>query len=47
LGITIPLFQCHGQPGPEYIQLAGKASEGDRMPATKLMVADELKDSDP
>jgi branched-chain amino acid transport system substrate-binding protein len=47
LGITIPLFQCHGQPGPEYIQLAGKASEGDCMPATKLMAAEELPDSDP
>jgi branched-chain amino acid transport system substrate-binding protein len=47
LGLTIPLFQCHGQPGPEYIQLAGKASEGDRMPATKLMAAAQLPDSDP
>ena len=47
LGIKIPLFQCHGQPGPEYIKLAGKASEGDRMPATKLMVAKELADNDP
>jgi branched-chain amino acid transport system substrate-binding protein len=46
LGINIPLFQCHGQPGPEYIQLAGKASEGDRMPSTKLMVAAELPDTD-
>ncbi|MEJ5330070.1 MAG: ABC transporter substrate-binding protein [Desulfobaccales bacterium] len=47
LGITIPLFQCHGQPDPKYIELAGPASEGDRMPATKLMVADELPDTDP
>jgi branched-chain amino acid transport system substrate-binding protein len=47
LGINIPLFQCHGQPGPEYIQLAGKAAEGDRMPATKLMAAAQLQDSDP
>ena len=47
LGITIPLFQCHGQPGPEYIKLAGKASEGDRMPSTKLMVAAQLPDNDP
>ena len=47
LGIKIPLFQCHGQPGPEYIKLAGKASEGDRMPATKLMVVNELPDNDP
>jgi branched-chain amino acid transport system substrate-binding protein len=47
LGITIPLFQCHGQPGPEYIQLAGKSCEGDRMPSTKLMAAAQLPDNDP
>lgn len=47
LGIDLPLFQCHGLPDPKYIELAGKASEGDRMPATKLMVVDELPDSDP
>ena len=47
LGIAIPVFQCHGQPGPEYIQLAGKAAEGDRMPATKLMAAAQLSDQDP
>jgi branched-chain amino acid transport system substrate-binding protein len=47
LGIALPLVQCHGQPGPEYIQLAGKASEGDLMPATKLMAADELPNNDP
>ena len=47
LGITTPLFQCHGLPDPKYIELAGKASEGDRMPATKLMLADSLPDSDP
>lgn len=47
LGIDLPLFQCHGLPDPKYIELAGKASEGDRMPATKLMVADTLSDSDP
>ncbi len=47
LGINLPLFQCHGLPDPKYVELAGAASEGDRMPATKLMVADELSDSDP
>ncbi|MCX5890860.1 MAG: ABC transporter substrate-binding protein [Deltaproteobacteria bacterium] len=47
LGLSTPLFQCHGQPGPEYIQLAGKAAEGDRMPATKLMAVGQLPDSDP
>ncbi len=48
LGLTdIPLFQCHGLPDPKYIELAGKAAEGDRMPATKLMAVNELPDSDP
>jgi len=47
LGITTPLFQCHGLPDPKYIELAGKASEGDRMPATKLMVGSALPDTDP
>jgi branched-chain amino acid transport system substrate-binding protein len=47
LGINIPLFQCHGLPDPKYIELAGKATEGDRMPATKLMVADSLPEADP
>ena len=47
LGITISLFQCHGLPDPKYIELAGKASEGDRMPATKLMVGSALPETDP
>jgi branched-chain amino acid transport system substrate-binding protein len=47
LGIDIPLFQCHGLPDPKYIELAGAASEGNRMPSTKLMVADQLPDTDP
>lgn len=47
LGIEIPLVQCHGQPDPKYIELAGEAAEGSIMPSTKLMVADQLPDSDP
>jgi len=47
LGIDIPLFQCHGLPDPKYIELAGKAAEGDRMPSTKLMAVAELPDTDP
>lgn len=47
LGLGIPLFQCHGLPDPKYIELAGPASEGNRMPATKLMVASQLPDTDP
>ncbi|MCB2191485.1 MAG: ABC transporter substrate-binding protein [Deltaproteobacteria bacterium] len=47
LGIKSPLVQCHGVPGPKYIQLAGAAAEGDLMPSTKLMVYQYLPDSDP
>jgi branched-chain amino acid transport system substrate-binding protein len=47
LGIKTPLFQCHGLPDPKYIELAGKAAEGDRMPSTKLMAVGELSGTDP
>ncbi len=47
LAMTVPLFQCHGQPDPKYVELAGSAAEGSLMPATKLMVAEQLPDSDP
>lgn len=47
LGLTAPLVQCHGQPGPKYIELAGEAAEGDLMPATKLMTYAQLPDDDP
>ena len=46
LGLKLPLFQCHGLPDPKYIELAGKASEGDRMPSTKLMAVTQLPDTD-
>lgn len=47
LGLTTPLYQCHGQPDPKYVELAGDAAEGSIMPSTKLMVADQLSDTDP
>ena len=47
IGLNLPLFQCHGLPDPKYIELAGKAAEGNRMPATKLMAATQLADNDP
>jgi len=47
LGIKFPLFQCHGLPDPSYIKGAGEAANGNIMPSTKLMVADQLPDSDP
>ncbi|RLA97370.1 MAG: ABC transporter substrate-binding protein [Deltaproteobacteria bacterium] len=47
LGMKIPLVQCHGLPGPKYLELAGAAAEGNIMPSTKLMAYDQLPDSDP
>lgn len=47
LAIQVPLFQCHGLPDPIYIKLAGEAAEGNIMPSTKLMVANQLPDTDP
>jgi len=47
LGIKVPLAQCHGLPDPKYIMLAGKAANGNLMPATKLLVANQLPASDP
>ncbi len=47
LGLTFPLYQCHGQPDPKYIELAGEAANGSIMPSTKVMVVDQLPDADP
>jgi branched-chain amino acid transport system substrate-binding protein len=47
LGIKVPLFQCHGLPDPKYIELAGAAANGNLMPATKLLVAEQLPAADP
>ena len=46
MGLTVPVFQCHGQPDPNYLKLAGVAANGTRMPSTKLLVASQLPDSD-
>jgi branched-chain amino acid transport system substrate-binding protein len=47
LAIKLPLIQCHGLPDPKYIELAGRASEGNVMPSTKLMAYSQLPDTDP
>ena len=46
LGIGVPLYQSHGVASKQYIQLAGDAAEGVRLPAAALLVADTLPDSD-
>ena len=47
IGITLPLYQSHGVASKEFIKLAGAASEGVRLPAAALLVADSLPASDP
>ncbi|MBI5571887.1 MAG: ABC transporter substrate-binding protein [Desulfomonile tiedjei] len=47
LNIQTPLFQCHGLPDPKYVELAGAASDGNKMPSTKLMAWEQLPDTDP
>jgi branched-chain amino acid transport system substrate-binding protein len=47
LGIALPLYQSHGVASKQYIQLAGDAAEGVRLPAAALLVAETLPDSDP
>ena len=47
LGITLPLYQSHGVASKQFIDLAGPAAEGVRLPAAALLVADKLPDSDP
>ncbi|MCZ7657582.1 MAG: ABC transporter substrate-binding protein [Xanthobacteraceae bacterium] len=47
LGITVPLYQSHGVGSKQFIDLAGTAADGVRLPAAALLVADKLPDSDP
>jgi branched-chain amino acid transport system substrate-binding protein len=47
LGISLPLYQSHGVASKQFIELAGPAAEGVRLPAAALLVADKLPDSDP
>jgi branched-chain amino acid transport system substrate-binding protein len=47
LNIGVPLYQSHGVASKGFIDLAGDAAEGVRLPASALLVADLLPDSDP
>ncbi len=46
LGISVPLYQSHGVASKEFIKLAGDAAEGVRLPASALLVAEALPDTD-
>ena len=47
LGIDVPLYQSHGVASKSFIELAGAAAEGVRLPASALLVANQLADDDP
>lgn len=47
LGIELPLYQSHGVASKKYIELAGDASNGVRLPAAALLLAEQLPDSNP
>ncbi|SEI70763.1 branched-chain amino acid transport system substrate-binding protein [Allopseudospirillum japonicum] len=47
LAIDLPLYQSHGVASDKYIELAGDAAEGVRLPASPLLVADTLPETDP
>ena len=46
LGMNIPLYQSHGVASKQFIELAGAAAEGVRLPAAALLVAEILPDND-
>jgi branched-chain amino acid transport system substrate-binding protein len=47
LDIKLPVYQSHGVASKKFIELAGAAAEGVRLPAAALLVGDKLDDSDP
>ncbi|MBL8673197.1 MAG: ABC transporter substrate-binding protein [Alphaproteobacteria bacterium] len=47
LGFAVPLYQSHGVGSKQFIDLAGAAAEGVRLPASALLVAEQLPDGDP
>ncbi|OGT99863.1 MAG: ABC transporter substrate-binding protein [Geobacteraceae bacterium GWC2_48_7] len=47
LGLKLPLYMSHGVSSKKFIELAGDAAEGIRIPSGKVIVADQLAASDP
>jgi len=47
LGLDMPIYQSHGVASKKFIELAGDAADGVRLPAAALVVAEQLPDSDP
>ncbi len=47
LGIKLPIYESHGVASKKFIELAGDAANGIRLPAAALLVADQLPANDP
>jgi branched-chain amino acid transport system substrate-binding protein len=47
LGIVFPLYESHGVCSKQFIELAGPAAEGVRLPCAALLIADKLPNNDP
>jgi branched-chain amino acid transport system substrate-binding protein len=47
LGMTIPLYCSHGIANPAFISAAGDAANGVIFPAGKLLIVDQIADTDP
>jgi branched-chain amino acid transport system substrate-binding protein len=47
LGIKLPFYQSHGVASKQFIELAGPAAEGVRLPAAALLIPDKLPNNDP
>jgi branched-chain amino acid transport system substrate-binding protein len=47
LNLEIPLYQSHGVASPKFIELAGEAAEGIKLPSGKILVAEQLPQEDP
>jgi branched-chain amino acid transport system substrate-binding protein len=47
LNLNIPLYQSHGVASPKFIELAGEAANGIKLPSGKILVAEQLPKDDP
>lgn len=47
LNIDVPLYQSHGVASPKFIELAGEAADDILLPTGKILIAEQLPDTDP
>lgn len=47
MNLNMPLYQSHGVASPKFIELAGDAADGILLPTGKILVAQQLPETDP